>query len=58
VLGLAETGAAQIERNGNGQITVLRQDGWEIRYLRYADTSPDSLPTRLQLNRDGCRCSC
>ena len=40
---------AQIERDMAGRITVLRQDGWEIRYLRYADTTPDSLPTRLQL---------
>ncbi|HEU0282808.1 MAG TPA: lipoprotein insertase outer membrane protein LolB [Gallionella sp.] len=56
VLGLAETGSpAQIERDGNGQIAVLRQNGWEIRYLRYAaaSTAPeaDSLPTRLQLSR-------
>lgn len=56
VLGLAETGSpAQIERDGNGQITVLRQNGWEIRYLRYAAASnapeADSLPTRLQLSR-------
>ena len=36
----------------NGQITVLRQDGWEVRYLRYADSRPDSLPTRLQLSHE------
>ena len=54
VLGLAETGSpAQIERNDNGQIDVLRQDGWEIRYLRHGDIQPDSLPTRMQLSRDG-----
>lgn len=52
VLGLAETGSpAQIERNGNGQVAVLRQDGWEIRYLRHSATMQDSLPTRLQLIR-------
>jgi len=45
--------SAQIERDGNGRIAVLRQDGWEVRYLRYANTRPDSLPTRLQLSRDG-----
>lgn len=53
VLGLAEAGTpAKIERDGNGQIKVLHQNGWEVRYLRYADTRPDSLPTRLQLNRE------
>lgn len=52
VLGLAETESpAQIERNGNGQITVLHQNGWEIRYLRHSATTQDSLPTRLQLSR-------
>ncbi len=54
VLGLAETGnPAQIERYGNGQIAVLRQDGWEIRYLRHSTAMKDSLPTHLQLSRDG-----
>lgn len=54
VLGLAETGSpAQIERDGSGRIAVLRQNGWEIRYLRYAGAKLDSLPERLQLSRDG-----
>ncbi|MBY0576433.1 MAG: lipoprotein insertase outer membrane protein LolB [Gallionellaceae bacterium] len=53
VLGLASADSpAQIERDGNGQITVLHQDRWEVRYLRYAGTRPDSLPARLQLSRD------
>ena len=53
VLGLAASGRpAQIERDDNGRVTVLHQDGWEIHYLRYADTRPDSLPTRLQLSRE------
>jgi outer membrane biogenesis lipoprotein LolB len=39
---------AQIERAENGQISVLHQDGWEVRFLRYAD----SLPTRLQLSHE------
>lgn len=52
VLCLAATeSTAKIERDGNGQITVLYQNGWEVRYLRYADTGPDSMPTRLQLSR-------
>jgi len=54
VLGMPAAGSpAQIERNGNEQIAALHQDGWEVRYLRYAGTRPDSLPTRLQLNRTG-----
>jgi outer membrane lipoprotein LolB len=53
VLGLpAADSPAQIERDSFGRITVLRQDGWEVRYLRYADTRPDSLPTRLRLNHE------
>jgi outer membrane lipoprotein LolB len=48
-LPIADT-PAQIERDSNSRITVLRQDGWEVRYTRYADTSPESLPKRMQLN--------
>lgn len=52
VLGMAAANSpARIERDGNGQITVLHQAGWEVRYLHYAGIEPDSLPTRLQLNR-------
>ncbi len=43
---------AQIKRDDNGRIVMLHQDGWEVAYLRHADASPNSLPTRLQLNRD------
>jgi outer membrane lipoprotein LolB len=53
LLGLAEPGSpAQIERDGNGQITVLYQDGWEVRYLGYDGDSPDSLPKRLRLTQE------
>ncbi len=53
VLGMADTDSpAQIERAENGQISVLHQDGWEVRFLRYADSKPDSLPTRLQLSHE------
>lgn len=53
LLGLVEQGAgAQIERNENGQIAVLHQDGWEVRYLRYDGDKPDSLPKRMQLSRE------
>lgn len=53
LLGSAETGStAQIERNENGQIAVLHQDGWEVRYLSYDGAKPDSLPKRMQLNHE------
>jgi outer membrane lipoprotein LolB len=51
VLGMPDgDGAAQIERDDIGRISVLYQSGWDVHYLRYADNSPESLPTRLQLN--------
>ena len=51
VLGMpASDGAAQIERDDIGRISKLRQSGWEVRYLRYSGDSPDSTPSRLQLN--------
>lgn len=53
VLGMADAGRpAKIERAANGRISVLFQDGWEVRYLRYADTKTDSLPARLQLSHE------
>ncbi|HEY0664701.1 MAG TPA: lipoprotein insertase outer membrane protein LolB [Gallionella sp.] len=52
VLGMADAGRpAQIERDESGRIAVLSQDGWEVRYLRYADT----LPARLQLTHEDLR---
>ncbi len=54
VLALPAVGSeAEIERGAHGQLKVLRQDGWEIRYQRYATEAPDSLPLRLSLQRDG-----
>jgi outer membrane lipoprotein LolB len=44
---------AQIERDAEGRIAVLRQDGWEVRYQRYSGDKADSLPSRLQLSREG-----
>lgn len=48
----AHDSPAEIERNENGQTSVLHQAGWEVRYLHYADSKPDSLPTRLQLSHE------
>ena len=54
VLALPASGSvAAIERAENGQISVLRQDGWVINYTRYAAATVDSLPLRLTLQRNG-----
>lgn len=45
--------AASIEHDVNGQVKLLRQDDWEIRYTRYAAQTPDSLPLRMLLQREG-----
>lgn len=52
VLGLTDAGDALVERDELGRMTVLHQDGWEIRYLKYADDKADSLPARMQLSRE------
>lgn len=44
---------ADVERAPNGQVSQLRQNGWTIRYTRYAAQTPDSLPTRMVLQREG-----
>ncbi len=47
----APEGLPDTERAGNGQVSVLRQQGWEIRYTRYAAETPEALPLRLSLKR-------
>ncbi|MEO6423436.1 MAG: lipoprotein insertase outer membrane protein LolB [Candidatus Nitrotoga sp.] len=49
----APKGAFDIEHDANGQVILLSQDGWVIRYTRYATQTQDSLPLRLALQRDG-----
>jgi outer membrane lipoprotein LolB len=46
-------GESSIERDANGQVSLLRQQGWEIAYSRYAATTADALPLKLNLKRDG-----
>jgi outer membrane lipoprotein LolB len=54
VLALAAADSeAEIEHDANGQVSVMHQDGWEIRYARYAAQTPDSLPLRMILQREG-----
>lgn len=51
VLGLPDPASpAQVERNAFGQLTMLQQDGWTVRYLRYPDNQAQTLPSRIQLN--------
>lgn len=46
-------GESRIERDANGHVSLLRQQGWEISYTRYAAESGDALPLRLKLQREG-----
>lgn len=51
VMGLPDgDSSAHIERDGLGRASLMHQAEWEIRYLQYANASPDSLPSRIQLN--------
>lgn len=53
VLGTSTGGSpVLIERDAQGRIDVLHQDGWEVRYMAYANNQPDSLPSRMQLTHD------
>ncbi len=44
---------SSLERDTNGQVETLHQQGWEITYTRYAAQAADALPLRLKLHRDG-----
>lgn len=41
------------EKNSNGQMSLLQQQGWEISYSRYAGTTPNALPMQLNMHREG-----
>jgi outer membrane lipoprotein LolB len=54
LFGLAISGSeALIERDETGRIGVLRQDDWEMRYLSYANSTPESLPRHVILRHAG-----
>ncbi len=54
VLALPRPGAqAGMERDSSGHVNLLRQDGWSVRYVRYAAQAPGSLPVRMVLQREG-----
>lgn len=44
---------ADIERDADGQVSAMHQDGWDIHYSRYASSATDSLPLRMSLRREG-----
>lgn len=48
----APLGEARVERNAEGQISVLYQQGWEIHYSRYTSHKADALPLQLNLRHD------
>lgn len=48
----ADGSEADVQRDVSGQITELRQNGWNIRYSRYASSEADSLPLRFILRRE------
>jgi outer membrane lipoprotein LolB len=45
-----------MKHEANGQVSSMRQQGWEISYTRYASPAADSLPLRLSLQRGGMEC--
>lgn len=52
--GVPQPGAAyEREQGANGQVSVLRQQGWTIRYSRYAASGAEALPLRMTLQREG-----
>jgi outer membrane lipoprotein LolB len=54
LLGLpAPDDESSIEMSPNGQLGVLRQQGWVIRYGKYASDSMDALPLRMDMKRNG-----
>ena len=54
VLGMADSGSpAQIERADNGQISVLHQDGWEVRFLHYANNTQGDMTRCAQASGAG-----
>jgi outer membrane lipoprotein LolB len=51
VLGMKTADDTIIDYDKLGRITVLRQDGWEVQYMSFADETAHSLPRRMLLTR-------
>jgi outer membrane lipoprotein LolB len=49
----APGGEFRSEQDAQGRLSVLYQQGWTIRYTRYAGDARDALPLRLSLQRAG-----
>jgi len=53
VVGVPAKGSpAEVQRDSRNQVILMRQAGWEIRYLRYAGVAADSLPARFTMKKD------
>lgn len=46
-------GDARPQLNADGHLASLQQHGWQIDYRRYQEVGEYTLPTRLELQRDG-----
>ncbi len=46
-------GEAQTQLDADGYLASLQQHGWQITYRRYRTVGNYTLPTRLELQRDG-----
>ncbi len=44
---------ADIQRGEHGEVSLMRQEGWTMRYTRYAAQRADALPLRVLLEREG-----
>jgi len=49
----APDGEFKEQRNSAGQLELLTQQGWEIRYSHYNSTKVNALPMEVKMNRDG-----
>jgi outer membrane lipoprotein LolB len=43
---------ASVERDTNGQVSLLQQDGWDIHYTAYTSASADGMPRRMIMQHD------
>jgi len=51
----APDSSASVQRNADGSLSHLEQDGWIIDYLSYQPPSPALLPQKLVMRYDGVR---
>ncbi|MEQ1913874.1 MAG: outer membrane lipoprotein LolB [Sideroxydans sp.] len=49
----APQGESAIERNADGQINLIEQQGWTLRYLRFNSKQANALPLQILMLREG-----